>query len=122
VADAHTGDKKSHSETRDGDVVKGHYSLVEADGTTRTVHYTADKHNGFNAHVTKSGHAVHAPVYGNEYQAAASTGHESYGDYEFAASSPVAEYISTGHEYGAPHSYETSLGYGLGYAKFNRHY
>ena len=63
VNDPHTGDHKSQSEVRDGDFVKGQYSLVESDGTTRTVDYTADAHNGFNAVVTKSGHAVHpAPV------------------------------------------------------------
>lgn len=59
VADGHTGDQKSQSEIRDGDVVKGQYSLVEADGTVRTVKYTADDHNGFNAVVTRSGHAAH---------------------------------------------------------------
>ncbi|KAK9869687.1 hypothetical protein WA026_003433 [Henosepilachna vigintioctopunctata] len=59
VHDAHTGDNKSQHEVRDGDVVKGSYSLLEADGTTRTVHYSADDHNGFNAVVEKSGHAVH---------------------------------------------------------------
>jgi Insect cuticle protein len=64
VNDPHTGDQKSQSETRDGDVVKGQYSLVEPDGTIRTVDYTADSINGFNAVVTKSGHAVHpAPIY-----------------------------------------------------------
>ncbi|KAK9869689.1 hypothetical protein WA026_003434 [Henosepilachna vigintioctopunctata] len=63
VQDAHTGDHKSQHEVRDGDVVKGSYSLLEADGTTRTVHYSADDHNGFNAVVEKSGHAVHpAPL------------------------------------------------------------
>ena len=36
VSDSLTGDHKSQSETRDGDVVKGHYSLVEADGSIRT--------------------------------------------------------------------------------------
>jgi Insect cuticle protein len=46
VSDYHTGDVKSQHETRDGDVVKGQYSLVEPDGTIRTVDYTADKHNG----------------------------------------------------------------------------
>ncbi|CAB3371710.1 Hypothetical predicted protein [Cloeon dipterum] len=61
VNDPHTGDQKSQSETRDGDVVKGHYSLVEPDGSVRTVHYTADSLNGFNAHVTKSGPGVHPP-------------------------------------------------------------
>ncbi|XP_022207474.2 cuticle protein 19 [Nilaparvata lugens] len=59
VKDTHTGDIKSQTEERDGDVVKGQYSLLEADGTTRTVDYTADAHSGFNAVVTKSGHAVH---------------------------------------------------------------
>ncbi|CAH0557236.1 unnamed protein product [Brassicogethes aeneus] len=60
VQDAHTGDHKSQHEVRDGDVVKGSYSVAEADGTLRTVHYTADDHNGFNAVVEKTGYA--APV------------------------------------------------------------
>ncbi|KAI4464364.1 structural contituent of cuticle [Holotrichia oblita] len=59
VSDAHTGDQKTQHEIRDGDVVKGSYSLQEADGTVRTVHYSADDHNGFNAVVTRSGHAAH---------------------------------------------------------------
>lgn len=58
VNDYHTGDIKSQQETRDGDVVKGSYSLVEPDGSIRTVHYTADDHNGFQATVHKTP-AVH---------------------------------------------------------------
>ncbi|CRL00060.1 CLUMA_CG013346, isoform A [Clunio marinus] len=54
VNDYHTGDVKSQHETRDGDVVKGSYSLVEPDGSIRTVDYTADKHNGFNAIVSRT--------------------------------------------------------------------
>ncbi|KAJ9583203.1 hypothetical protein L9F63_022450, partial [Diploptera punctata] len=57
VHDSHTNDIKEQSEKRIGDKVEGHYSLVEPDGTTRTVKYTADHHNGFNAVVSKSGHA-----------------------------------------------------------------
>ncbi|XP_011497706.1 PREDICTED: larval cuticle protein A2B-like [Ceratosolen solmsi marchali] len=53
VHDAHTGDIKNQQETRDGDVVQGSYSLVEADGTRRTVNYVADPLNGFNAVVHK---------------------------------------------------------------------
>ncbi|XP_055322963.1 cuticle protein 19-like [Sitodiplosis mosellana] len=60
VADHHTGDVKSQHETRDGDVVKGQYSLVEPDGSIRTVDYTADSVNGFNAVVSKSAPTVHA--------------------------------------------------------------
>ncbi|KAK9739576.1 Insect cuticle protein [Popillia japonica] len=65
VKDEHTGDHKEQHEERDGDVVKGYYTLHEPDGTIRTVHYTADKHNGFNAHVERSGHAGHPAVYGH---------------------------------------------------------
>lgn len=58
VEDKHTGDIKSQHETRDGDKVVGEYSFHEADGTIRTVKYTADKHSGFNAVVTRSGKPI----------------------------------------------------------------
>ncbi|XP_038210909.1 cuticle protein 19-like [Zerene cesonia] len=54
VNDFHTGDIKTHHESRDGDVVKGQYTVVEPDGSIRTVDYTADKHNGFNAVVHRT--------------------------------------------------------------------
>ncbi|KAH9631991.1 hypothetical protein HF086_016551 [Spodoptera exigua] len=53
VQDGLTGDSKSQHESRDGDVVQGSYSVVDPDGTKRTVDYTADPHNGFNAVVRK---------------------------------------------------------------------
>jgi hypothetical protein len=53
VNDPTTGDSKSQTETRDGDVVTGQYSLVEADGSRRIVDYTSDPINGFNAVVRK---------------------------------------------------------------------
>ncbi|XP_071455834.1 cuticle protein 7-like [Hetaerina americana] len=59
VKDHHTGDFKSQWESRDGDVVKGAYSLVEPDGSVRTVEYTADQHNGFNAVVHRTGSSLH---------------------------------------------------------------
>ncbi|EFA03722.1 cuticle protein 7 [Tribolium castaneum] len=59
VHDPHTGDHKAQEEIREGDVVKGSYSLAEPDGTIRVVKYTADDLNGFNAVVSKEGHAVH---------------------------------------------------------------
>ncbi|CAH0728860.1 unnamed protein product, partial [Brenthis ino] len=54
VADGHSGDNKQQHESRDGDVVKGSYSFLEADGSVRTVEYSADDHNGFNAIVHNS--------------------------------------------------------------------
>ncbi|XP_049772407.1 cuticle protein 18.6-like [Schistocerca cancellata] len=65
VQDAHTGDSKSQHESRSGDVVQGSYSLAEPDGSIRTVDYTADPVNGFNAVVHKEAGAhpaVAAPV------------------------------------------------------------
>ncbi|XP_049853396.1 cuticle protein 21-like [Schistocerca gregaria] len=53
VNDAITGDSKAQQETRSGDVVQGSYSLAEPDGSIRTVDYTADPVNGFNAVVHK---------------------------------------------------------------------
>ncbi|XP_059473165.1 larval cuticle protein A3A-like [Neocloeon triangulifer] len=67
VADALTGDNKEQHETRNGDVVQGSYSLIEADGTRRVVDYTADPINGFNAVVHKEAAVqkavVAAPAY-----------------------------------------------------------
>lgn len=54
VNDALTGDSKVQREQRDGDAVVGHYSLVEPDGAVRTVKYSADAVNGFNAVVERT--------------------------------------------------------------------
>lgn len=62
VQDGLTGDSKSQHETRNGDTVEGSYSVVDPDGTKRTVDYTADPVNGFNAVVHKEPVAVAAPV------------------------------------------------------------
>ncbi|KAI4496323.1 hypothetical protein M0804_000133 [Polistes exclamans] len=53
VQDTLTGDSKAQYETRNGDIVQGSYSLIEADGTRRIVEYTADPVNGFNAVVSR---------------------------------------------------------------------
>ncbi|XP_005191249.1 cuticle protein 7 [Musca domestica] len=64
VNDPTTGDIKSHSETRDGYNVRGAYSLIDSDGFKRTVTYTADSVNGFNAVVNREPIALEvvAPV------------------------------------------------------------
>uniref|UniRef100_A0A1I8MY12 Cuticle protein n=1 Tax=Musca domestica TaxID=7370 RepID=A0A1I8MY12_MUSDO len=53
VNDEHTGDVHSQTEERDGDVVRGEYSLIDADGFRRVVQYTVDPHSGFNAVVNR---------------------------------------------------------------------
>lgn len=59
VKDLHTGDVKSQWESRSEGGVKGHYSVLEPDGSIRSVHYTADAKNGFNAVVKTHGPNVH---------------------------------------------------------------
>jgi len=67
VHDDHTGDIKSQTESRKGDQLQGQYTLIDADGYLRTVDYTSDAHNGFNAVVHREpvGHKVikAAPVH-----------------------------------------------------------
>ncbi|CAH3820908.1 cuticle protein 7-like [Pieris brassicae] len=60
VEDPQTGDHKSQHESREGDVVRGQYSLVQPDGAVRTVEYSADAHTGFNAVVHNSAPSAHA--------------------------------------------------------------
>ncbi|XP_068630557.1 uncharacterized protein [Battus philenor] len=62
VEDPHTGDNKFQHEIRDGDSVKGVYSLQEADGSIRTVEYSSDKHHGFNAVVKHSTPGQHVQI------------------------------------------------------------
>lgn len=62
VQDGLTGDSKSQVESRDGNVVRGSYSLIDADGFRRTVDYTADPINGFNAVVNRQPLAAVAAV------------------------------------------------------------
>lgn len=59
VNDIVTRDKKAQWEARDGNLVKGSYSLVEPDGSLRVVDYKADDLTGFNAVVKRLGPNVH---------------------------------------------------------------
>lgn len=51
---------KHQWEKKEGDLVKGHYSMVEADGSVRIVDYTADSKSGFNAIVKHKGYHEHS--------------------------------------------------------------
>lgn len=86
--DPHTGDVKSQYEERDGDVVKGSYSVNEPDGTIRIVEYTADPHNGFNAVVKKIGKAVH-PTPIAKYIAPAIVKSHDYPSYGYGYEKPI---------------------------------
>eukprot|EP00095_Tigriopus_kingsejongensis_P010098 maker-scaffold434_size172279-snap-gene-0.21 protein:Tk10098 transcript:maker-scaffold434_size172279-snap-gene-0.21-mRNA-1 annotation:"cuticular protein 67bd" len=55
VSDAVSGDAKTRQESREGDVVRGSYSVADPDGRIRVVEYTADKEHGFQARVTYDG-------------------------------------------------------------------
>ncbi|XP_067625564.1 cuticle protein 19.8 [Eurosta solidaginis] len=62
VHDSLTGDIKSQRESRSGGNVAGSYSVVDADGYKRTVTYTADDLNGFNAVVQREPIVARAAV------------------------------------------------------------
>ncbi|XP_017874540.1 PREDICTED: larval cuticle protein A2B-like isoform X3 [Drosophila arizonae] len=101
VDDKLTGDSKGQVEERDGDVVRGEYSLVDADGYKRTVQYTADPINGFNAVVNREPlvkAVAAAPV--AHYAAPAvvkTTVAPAYSTY--AAPAPVAHYAAPAAHY-----------------------
>nr|CAD7575150.1 unnamed protein product [Timema californicum] len=109
IQDALTGDSKGQQESRQGDVVQGSYSLTEPDGTRRTVEYTADPVNGFNAVVHKT--PLAAPV------AKVAVAAPAYG-YAAPAVAKVAAPLGYASPLGyAGHGYAAPLGYaGHGYA------
>lgn len=80
VSDPYTGDNKNQWEIRDGDIVKGGYSLDEPDGTKRIVEYHADDATGFHAVVKKIGHANHFVESKNLYD-----GSELYGNFRYGS-------------------------------------
>ncbi|XP_076163316.1 cuticular protein 1 [Ptiloglossa arizonensis] len=92
VHDSLTGDAKSQQESRDGDIVQGSYSLIEADGTRRIVDYVADPINGFNAVVRKE--AAAAPL------VAAAPVAKLAAPVAYAA--PIAKYAAAPIAYAAP--------------------
>ena len=55
VDDKDTGDYKTFWEERDGDVVRGAYTIMDADGKQRIVEYKADKVNGYEAVIRRVG-------------------------------------------------------------------
>jgi len=80
VHDPLTGDEKSQNEVGDGHgSVKGTYSLVEPDGSTRVVEYTADDEHGFRAIVKRI-----EPVHGKQHIPSPPAADHSY-KFDFAA-------------------------------------
>ncbi|XP_060810552.1 cuticle protein-like [Amyelois transitella] len=92
VADPYTGDVKSQSETRVGGTVQGQYSLLDADGTRRTVDYAADDLNGFNAVVKKDAVGIAAPVFAQRAVVAPALTHSV----SAPLVSAVPNYVNTG--------------------------
>jgi hypothetical protein len=126
IQDALTGDSKGQTETRNGDVVQGSYSLIEPDGTRRTVDYTADPVNGFNAVVHKEAAvvkaavaapavvrtAVAAPAVAAYHAAPVAT----YATRAYAA--PVAAYAAPVAAYATRAAYAAPYGYAAGYGAY----
>ncbi|CAD6994854.1 unnamed protein product [Ceratitis capitata] len=99
VDDKLTGDSKSQVEERDGDVVHGEYSLIDADGYKRTVQYTSDPVNGFNAVVNREP-LVKAVAVAPVVKTVAPVAHYAAPVAHYAA--PVAHYAAPVAHYAAP--------------------
>ncbi|NP_001155448.2 cuticular protein 60 precursor [Acyrthosiphon pisum] len=85
VHDPLTGDEKSQNEVGDGHgSVRGTYSLVEPDGSTRVVEYTADDEHGFRAEVKRI-----EPVHRQQHDLSQSVASPSY-KFDFAAEHAAA--------------------------------
>ncbi|CAB3233480.1 unnamed protein product [Arctia plantaginis] len=94
VADAITGDYKSQTEQRSGDLVQGQYTVADPDGTLRIVDYSADAVNGFNAVVRKEPLVAAAPaVVAARYTEAVPVAAAPVAKYA-AYSAPVARFTS----------------------------
>ncbi|CAH2989040.1 unnamed protein product [Chilo suppressalis] len=118
VSDPHTGDVKSQHETRVGDSVVGQYSLLDSDGTKRTVDYAADAHSGFNAIVRKDpafiGHAAPVVAHAAPVAYAAHAAPVAYAAHA-AHAAPVAYAAHVSPAHSSVSAYSTSLAHG-GYA------
>ncbi|CAG9133498.1 unnamed protein product [Plutella xylostella] len=109
VADPLTGDFKSQVESRAGDQVTGQYSLLEADGSRRTVDYAAGA-EGFNAVVRKDPAVVAAPA-AYAYPAA---------PYAYPAGFPYAYSGAYPYAYSGAFPYAAAPYYGYSAAPFYR--
>ncbi|XP_046961350.1 larval/pupal rigid cuticle protein 66-like [Vanessa cardui] len=102
VADPYTGDFKSQVESRAGDNVQGQYSLLESDGTRRTVDYAAGA-DGFNAVVRKDPALIASLPYSSAY------------GYPAAYSSAYGYPSAYSSAYGYPAAYSSAYGYPAAY-------
>ncbi|XP_025191621.1 uncharacterized protein LOC112591897 [Melanaphis sacchari] len=110
VHDPHTGDIKKQYEERDGDTVRGYYSLMEPDGSIRLVEYTADSKNGFQATVKKIGSSHHPNTVTHHLNTANHGGDGVYApnyhggghDYYQNLQQPSPPTVHDGHQYEPP--------------------
>ncbi|XP_035909170.1 cuticle protein 19-like [Anopheles stephensi] len=112
VKDPHTGDHKTHWEERDGDVVKGAYTVLDSDGSSRLVEYTADPHHGFNAVVKKIEHA-HIPKKEHHVAPAHEEPQEEHHQHHQADEQVSHKHQHHYHHYPMPEHH--GYGYGKGY-------
>uniref|UniRef100_A0A2S2NBV4 Cuticle protein 8 n=1 Tax=Schizaphis graminum TaxID=13262 RepID=A0A2S2NBV4_SCHGA len=114
VHDPLTGDEKSQNEVGDGHgSVKGSYSLVEADGSTRVVEYTADDVHGFRAVVKRIEAPAHRQHLHDQSAATAATAiddHTPSYKFDFAAENAAAAAAASAHP-AADYELQQSLHY-----------
>ncbi|KAK3915024.1 Cuticle protein 19 [Frankliniella fusca] len=100
VKDPQSGNAQSHKEQRDGDNVRGEYKVLEADGSVRTVTYTVDPKNGFQANVHQSDPSLSAAFKAEAKQSSKlSVPDASSVDIPVGVGAEPSEYFSAGSSY-----------------------
>ncbi|KAL4710524.1 hypothetical protein ACJJTC_008926 [Scirpophaga incertulas] len=117
VSDHQTGDRKSHWESREGDKVRGGYTLYEPDGALRTVEYTADALHGFNAVVRRNEPTRHHhPRPDTSYGASSPNAREGY-SHSQSGYVPERSLSNSGHDYspytGSAGSFNSAVGFSV---------
>ncbi|KAJ1531923.1 hypothetical protein ONE63_000565 [Megalurothrips usitatus] len=105
VADASTGDVKTHSETRVGAAVRGSYALLEPGGTRRVVHYTADDARGFHAVVQREQGAAQGQQAARQGARSFIAGQDETGPQRFLAPGSYNDVLLAVHQPGPSPSY-----------------
>lgn len=112
-----TGDSHGHSETREGSLVTGEYSVMEPGGVLRRVLYSSDPKNGFRAsvrYVQPDGEtSSHEHGYHDDPHGGHAADHDDHERFPGPPSAPpyTSEYSSDDHEPYASQSPSSSFGY-----------
>lgn len=92
---------QNRKEVRDGNVIKGSYSVVDSDGFIRTVTYTADPKEGFKAEVVRepTDIVVKVPTHAPEHENRAAPASQYNQPQQYRVQQQAPQKITQHHQY-----------------------